>query len=167
MKFYEAIKELLDGETIWRMNYDPEYDEVLRDEISFDGKDIHLRKSRITVLPDLTTHEKVLRDIVCQGALKIYSDELVATDWNIKDNTCSAEEALRAFREGKWIKHKTHETFFRKFPSDPNVYQRYWDSPSGSGSGMRICQEDMTWFTVRDLFLFKDGWIISDKETPT
>ena len=164
MKFDEAIKELLNGNTIWRMNYDHGYDEVLRDEISFDGKHIHLRKSRVILTPNFTRREKVLRDSDCQGGLTFFSEELAATDWNVKDDTCSAEEALRAFREGKWIRHKTSAVFVKKDPDDPKrcVFYRKDALPLSK----KIRRGDMEWSVVEDLFVFSDGWIVSDKETP-
>ena len=166
MTFDEAMKEMLSGKTVCRMNYDPEYDETLLDEFSRDGSNVSLRKLRVTIGRDGKRWEKELYNTPACEAVKFYPEEITSDGWFVKTETHSAEEAFQAFREGKWIRHESQEDFIKRDAEDSNVYQKFCRYPSGS-TEKEVCRFDMSWFTVKRLFTFDDGWIISDKETPT
>lgn len=160
MKFYEAVKELLDGKTIRRMNYDEYYDEVLLEEISFDGKDSYSRKARVTCGLDGTRYEKILDERKIEDGITFYPEEFTADNWTIKDGSCSAEEAFKAFNEGKWIRHKTKDSFIRRDPFELDVCYRCYVNPEFAGDC--VYKEPLKWEDLKYLFVFKDEWFVYD-----
>lgn len=160
MKFHEAIKELLDGKTICRMNFDPYYNETLLDEITFDGVRVGLQKSRITVGRDGKRCKKEVYSSANCSEIKFYPEELVADDWFVKDESCSSEEAFIAFCEGKWIKHKTRDSFVRRDPFDPDTCYRCYVHPASAGR--TVYKEFLRLEELQNLFLFKDNWLVCD-----